>query len=156
MNTLIYNFDPSYGLCCIEGRSSGTYAYGITHLCPGSIAVEVEVVQYRRILCFVCQLLRHTCTATDNSPAGGSALQCGAHAPHSPSHPSPTGDLTGKALTHLPVSLRPIGTAYMERQEPERYATRTSDATRWAYTRRAAGRDEHARGTRGGGLRQVG
>ena len=31
-------------------------------------------------------------------PVGGSALQCAARTPHDPSHPSPTGDLTGKAL----------------------------------------------------------
>ena len=36
-------------------------------------------------------------------------------------------------------------TAYGEWQEPERNTTRTSDATRWAYTRRAADRDEYAR-----------
>ena len=33
-------------------------------------------------------------------PVGGSALQCAARTPHDPSHPSPTGDLTGKALAH--------------------------------------------------------
>ena len=32
-------------------------------------------------------------------PVGGSALQCAAHTPHDPSHPSPTGNFTGKALT---------------------------------------------------------
>ena len=31
-------------------------------------------------------------------PVGGSALQCAARTPHDPSHPSPTGDLTGNAL----------------------------------------------------------
>ena len=45
----------------------------------------------------------------DRSPVGGSALQCAAHAPHSPSHPSPTGDLTGKTLALLrpaPATMR--------------------------------------------------
>ena len=48
-------------------------------------------------------------------PVGGSALQCAARTPHDPSHPSPTGDLTGKALAPLrpaPVTMRE--TAYKE------------------------------------------
>ena len=48
-------------------------------------------------------------------PVGGSALQCAARTPHDPSHPSPTGDLTGGALAllHLePATMRK--TAYNE------------------------------------------
>ena len=36
----------------------------------------------------------------NNRPLGGSALQGALHAPHNPSRPSPTGDLTGEALAH--------------------------------------------------------
>ena len=42
-------------------------------------------------------------------PVGGSALQCTVRTPHDPSHPSPTGDLTEKALALLypaPATMR--------------------------------------------------
>ncbi|TBU30865.1 hypothetical protein BD311DRAFT_175640 [Dichomitus squalens] len=43
----------------------------------------------------------HTALGED-SPCGGSALQCDATTAHSPSRPSLTDDLTGKALARLP------------------------------------------------------
>ena len=65
-------------------------------------------------------LISHWVATQTNTdiPFGGSALQCAARTPHDPSHPSPTGDLTGKALAEPPHAFILYSTEVRVRTSP--------------------------------------